>query len=95
MMRTAKSFHCPDTPIKVACFNDVLKGGIGFGTQVQDPILSKQNYQHDQKCPIIVRGRSNIDPNHLAIRNMNGNLNDPTLIPTWKCKIVKNTLHKY
>ena len=34
----------------------------------------------------------NIDPNHLAIRNINGNIHCPVTIPTWKCNILKGEL---
>ena len=95
MKRTSKSFFSADTHLKAASYSQTITGRVGYGTQVQDPVLSKQPYQHDQKCPIIVRGHLNVDPNHLAIRNINGNLNNETLIPTWKCHMVKNLLHKY
>ena len=98
MARTSKSFNSTATNIKAACYNQTMPGGFGFGSQIQDPVVSRQPYQHDQKCPIIVRGHMNVDPNHLAIRNINGNMRNETLIPTWKCQRLKGNsliLNKY
>lgn len=50
------------------------KGQNDFGGKYGDISLSpirdgKQKYPHCQRDPIIVRGSSNIDPNHLVIRD--------------------------
>ena len=76
MGRTSSTFWNQGATLKAASQSKVIEGRESWGTQVQDPVASSQKYQFDQKCPIIVRGKSNIDPNHLAIRNVNGNIHN-------------------
>lgn len=90
--RSAQTFYDPKKTLRAASQTFNQPGQRGWGTQVQDPVNSKQKYQFCQINPIIIRGRSNIDPNHLAIRNINGDIDCPTAIPTWKCNILKGEL---
>ena len=90
--RSRQTFHDPKTTLRAASQTFYQSGQNGWSTQVQDPVNSGQKYQFCQINPIIVRGKSNIDPNHLAIRNINGNIHCPTTIPTWKCNILKGEL---
>ena len=55
-------------------FSKMKKGQNQLGGKYGDPSVSplkdgSQKYPHCQRDPIIVRGCSNIDPNHLVIRD--------------------------
>ena len=91
---SSQTFYNPGATLKAASWTRSHSGQRGWGTSVQDPHASGQKYQFDQNCPIIVRGNANIDPNHLAIRNINGDISSPVAIPTWKTHMLKNTLRK-